>query len=203
MIDIMQSYMLSLFEAGKAGDATEQSYYASLASFIENLALSTKRKHIKVTTLPKRTEAGNLDFRVWDGGQNIVGYIEAKAPVVENLEQIETTDQLKRYLHTFPNLILTNFYEFRLYRNGQLIEKIRVGRPFIAQKLKTVPPLENYEKLLELIERFFAFTLPRTYTAKSLAVELAKRTRFLKDMEIQKEIDAIYIDIEKDVLAAS
>jgi hypothetical protein len=202
MVDAMQSYMLSLFEAGKTGDATEQSYYSSLSVLIEGIALLQKRKYIKVTTLPKRTEAGNPDFRVWDGGQNIVGYVEAKAPDTANLEQVETTDQLKRYLHTFPNLILTNFYEFRLYRNGQLIEKVRVGRPFIAQKLKTVPPLENYEKLLELIERFFAFTLPRTYTAKSLAVELAKRTRFLKDMEIQKEIDAIYIDIEKDVLAA-
>jgi len=189
MVNVLQSYMLSLFEAGKAGDATEQSYYASLSALIESLAVLKKRKHIKVTTLPKRTEAGNPDFRVWCGGQNIVGYIEAKAPDIENLEQIETTDQLKRYLHTFPNLILTNFYEFRLYRNGQLVDNVRVGRPFIAQKLKTVPPLENQDKLLELIERFLNFTLPRTYTAKALAMELAKRTRFLKDQVIKNELN--------------
>jgi hypothetical protein len=40
--------------------------------------------------------------------QHIVGYIEAKDPSTENLDSIETTEQRKRYLATFPNLILTN-----------------------------------------------------------------------------------------------
>ena len=40
------------------------------------------------------------------------------------------------------------------------------------------------------MENFFAFSLPKTYSAKSLAVELAKRTRYLKEQivgEMQKE----------------
>jgi hypothetical protein len=53
--------------------------------------------------------------------QHITGYIEAKKPGT-NLDQVETTDQLKRYLKTFPNLILTDFYEFRLYGKGKLIK---------------------------------------------------------------------------------
>lgn len=45
---------------------------------------------------------GNPDFRIWDGKQHIVGYIEAKAPTTENLDLIERSEQLKRYRNTFP-----------------------------------------------------------------------------------------------------
>ncbi|MFH1703247.1 MAG: type ISP restriction/modification enzyme, partial [Nitrospirota bacterium] len=134
-----------------------------------------------VTVLPKKTEAGNPDFRIWDGKQHITGYIEAKDPTIDNLDRIEDTKQLKRYLHTFPNLILTNFLEFRLYRNGLLIDKALIGRPIILHKLKTTPPVEKEKELLQLFEKFFSFAIPKVYDAKNLAIELAKRTRFLKD----------------------
>ena len=115
---MLKSYLKRIYEVAKRGDAREESYYSSLVELLSNYAASIKRKQTHTTTIPKKTEAGNPDFRVWDGKQHIIGYVEAKAPTVEYLDQIETTDQLKRYLHTFPNLILTNFFEFRLYRNG-------------------------------------------------------------------------------------
>ena len=185
---MLESYIKSVYETGKTGDATENSYYGSLAKLIGEFAGSIDKKHIQITILPKKTEAGNPDFRVWDGEQNIVGYIEAKLPKVENLDFVETTDQLKRYRNTFPNLILTNFFEFRRYRNGQLVDKVSVGRPFVLHQLKTIPPIENQDKLLKLLEQFFAFSLPKTYSAKSLAVELAKRTRFLKEQVVIEEL---------------
>ena len=43
----------------------------------------------------------------------------------------------KDILSTFPNVILTNFTEFRLYRNGELIDKVSIARPFIIKKLST------------------------------------------------------------------
>ncbi|MCI0559311.1 MAG: hypothetical protein MN733_12515, partial [Nitrososphaera sp.] len=106
----------------------------------------------------------------------------------ENLDHIEETEQLKRYLHTFPNLILTNFFEFRLYRDGQLVDRVQVARPFIVHKLKTIPPVEKETEFLNLLEQFFAFSLPKSYSAKMLAIELAKRTRFLKDQVIAEEL---------------
>ena len=42
-----------------------------------------------MTPLPKKTEAGNPDFRIWDGKEKIVGYIEAKDPKIENLDSVE------------------------------------------------------------------------------------------------------------------
>jgi len=185
---MLKAYLGNIFEVGKTGDAREESYYSSLSKLLEGFADSINKKHISVTTLPKKTEAGNPDFRVWDGKQNIVGYIEAKAPTVENLDYIETTDQLKRYKATFPNLILTNFFEFRRYQNGHLVDKVSIGRPFVLYQLKSIPPIENQDKFFSLLQQFLDFSLPKTYTAKSLAVELAKRTRFLKEQVVIEEL---------------
>lgn len=183
-----KEYLEKVSNTTSQGDAREESYYGHFSSFLLEFADSIGKTKTQITTLPKKTEAGNPDFRVWDGRQHIVGYIEAKKPG-ENLDVIEATEQLKKYRHTFPNLILTDFYEFRLYRNGELIDRVSIGRPFIAKKLKIVPPVENEEKFNTLLEKFFAFSLPKVFTAENLAVELAKRTGFLRDEVITKELE--------------
>ncbi|MEW6740449.1 MAG: type ISP restriction/modification enzyme [Nitrospirota bacterium] len=185
---MLKSYLKKITDIANRGDAREESYYSNLDELFKGHAESIGKKNIHITTLPKRTEAGNPDFRVWDGKQHIIGYIEAKAPTVENLDNIEYSDQLKRYLHTFPNLILTNFFEFRLYRNGLLIDKALIGRPYVVHKLKTIPPVEKEQDFMRLLEKFFSFSLPKVYDAKNLAIELAKRTRFLKDEVIAQEL---------------
>jgi type I restriction-modification system DNA methylase subunit len=185
---MLKSYLERIFEVTKRGDATESSYYSSLEKLLKDCSKSVGKKNIHVTSLPKKTEAGNPDFRVWDGKQKIVGYIEAKAPTTKYLDQVEDTEQLKRYLHTFPNLLLTNFFEFRLYRSGQLSGSVQIGRPFMIYKLDRVPSVENKEKFIELLDKYFSFSLPKIHTAKSLAVELAKRTRFLKEEVVAEEL---------------
>ena len=188
---MLKTYLKKIHEITNRGDAREESYYSTLEALLYGFTESIGKKDVKITTIPKKTDAGNPDFRLWDGKQHIVGYIEAKAPTVGNLDIIETSDQLKRYRNTFPNLILTNFLEFRLYRNGAMIEKALIGRPFIINKLNTIPPLEKEADFLNLLDKFFSFSLPKVYEAKTLAIELAKRTRFLSDeviaLELQEE----------------
>jgi hypothetical protein len=185
---MLKAYLKSMSEIAARGDAREESFYSALEALLQEFPQRTERRHIHITTLPKKTEAGNPDFRVWDGKQHIVGYVEAKAPGFEDLNIIEDTEQLRRYLHTFPNLILTNFYEFRLYRNGELTDKVLVGRPYVAHTLHLVPPVEKTEEFRLLMEKFFSFSLPKVYDAKALAVELAKRTRFLRDEVVSEQL---------------
>ncbi len=186
--DILKTYIKKVFEVAKRGDATESSYYSCLEELFKNYSESVRKKKVHVTTIPQKTDAGTPDFRVWDGKQHITGYIEAKAPTVKYLDQIEDTEQLKRYLHTFPNLILTNFFEFRLYKDGRMLDSVQIARPVLMHKLGTIPLVEKEKEFFNLLERFFGFSLPKTYTAKTLAVELAKRTRFLKEQVIIEEL---------------
>ena len=189
MNELLEQYLKNLTYTAQRGDAREESYYKHLDDLIKQYAEIQKIKNVDVTILPKETEAGNPDFRIWDGKNHITGYIEAKDPSITNLDYIEGTEQLKRYLSTFPNVILTNFYEFRLYRDGQRIAQAMIGRTFIAKKLHIAPPVENIDKFKELFDLFFSFSLPKVQTARSLAIELAKRTRFLRDEVIAVEME--------------
>ena len=69
-----------------------------------------------------------------------------------------------------------------------MVDKVNIARPFIVHQLKTIPPVEKEPDFLKLLETFFSFSLPKVYSAKSLAIELAKRTRFLKDEIVTHEL---------------
>ncbi|MBD3337609.1 MAG: N-6 DNA methylase, partial [Candidatus Lokiarchaeota archaeon] len=186
---MLKQYLQNLTNTSERDDAREESYYKDLDGLFKNYGAVRGIQNIDITILPKRTDAGNPDFRVWDGNYHITGYIEAKAPLITNLDHVESTDQLRRYILTFPNVILTNFYEFRLYRDGQRIARAMIGRPVVARNLSTAPPVENVDKFIELLDLFFSFSLPKVQTAQSLAIELAKRTRFLRDEVIAVELE--------------
>ena len=176
---MLESYLKSIAQISAHNDQREESYYGALAELISNFASSINRSEISVTVLPKKTEAGNPDFRIWDGENSIVGYIEAKIPGTD-INKTEKSPQLLRYIDTFPNVILTDFFEFRLYRNSELIEKIKIDEKI------SFP--ENNLQIEKILNRFFDFTFPKIYTSEVLAVELAKRTKFLRDEIISIEL---------------
>lgn len=184
---MLKLYIQNILGVARQGDATEESYYSTLKDFLMEFATSTGKKDIHITILPKKTEAGNPDFRVWDGKQKITGYIEAKPPET-NLDQIEKTEQIIRYMSTFQNFMLTNFFEFRLYKDGTLIDEARIADPMAIYTLKGTPFIEHAEDLRSLFDKFFSFSFPRITSAQPLAVELAKRTRFLRDEVIAEEL---------------
>jgi len=186
LTNALRAYLGELTTIARQGDAREETHYPSLKTLLEAIA-HARGKSVQVTVLPKKTDAGNPDFRVWDGAHQIIGYIEAKAPGAK-LDQIETSKQLQRYLHTFPNLILTDFYEFRLYRHARLEMTARLARSLIPKRLKTQPPLEQGKELLDLFETFFSFVMPRSFTAEDLARQLARRTRFMRDQVILTDL---------------
>ena len=189
---IFSTYLKDLADVVRQGDAREESFYPALGKMLGGIARETGRAHVHVTTLPKPTEGGNPDFRLWNGKDRIIGYVEAKKPTEERLDLIEHSEQLKRYRSTFPNLILTNFLEFRLYRNGEREQTVLAARPFVLNTLRLTPTIERPDELYALLDRYLDFGLPRTFTAASLAVELAKRTRLLREViaeQFQQEKD--------------
>ena len=121
-----------------------------------------------------------------------IGYIEAEryGRDLDNLTG-HAEAQNARFIENLDNFILTNFLEFRLYRNGKpVVDSVSVGRSHTLNQLGAAPPLENEDELIALLDRFLEFALPRSFTAESLAIELANRTRHLRDVikvEIQQE----------------
>lgn len=183
----LKNYLSEITEIYKRGDAREESYYSTLKNLVTDFTGQKLHRQVDVTVLPKKTEAGNPDFRIWDGANSITGYIEAKIPGT-NLDDIEETDQLKRYLKTFPNVILTNFLEFRLYRDGTQIDSVIIGRWNNIKTLRMAPPVEKPADFELLLEKFTGYSQPAITSAEKLAKVLAQRTRFLRDEIIKIEL---------------
>jgi len=74
MKNLLKTYLKAIAATIGRGDAREESYYAFLADLLRAFPLEKGRK-TQVTTLSKKTDAGNPDFRVWDGDHFIVGYL--------------------------------------------------------------------------------------------------------------------------------
>ncbi|MGQ9491492.1 MAG: hypothetical protein ACUVR4_10830 [Anaerolineae bacterium] len=115
---LFKKYLNDLAETARCGDAREESFYGALSELLTDVAATAGQADVQVTTQPRPTDAGNPDFRIWNGTDRVIGYVEAKPSSEEQFDLVEESEQLRRYRATFPNLILTNFLEFRLYQDG-------------------------------------------------------------------------------------
>ena len=150
---------------------------------LENLLNNTKpSKKIKIIQEPSKEDGikGRPDFKVEINGVTI-GYIETKAiniPLDDIIEKKlkRDSEQLKKYLKVIPNLILTNYNEFILFRNGEPVDR---GLLFYPTDKKL--DLNNVPKVSKILDTFFSVTPERITTAKKLSHLLANRTRLFKE----------------------
>jgi len=182
----LDSYFKEIHKIYVAGDFREESFYSCLKALVEACSqFFPLQSEAGVLVQPKKTEVGIPDFLIRKDG-DIIGYIEAKSPDA-TLDEAEESEQLRRYWESLPNLILTNFLEFRLYRNGNPVDKVEVGRQSTLQSFKYPPVPEKLDLFFELLEKFFSFSIPEIKTSSSLSIELAKKTRFLEHI-LQEEL---------------
>lgn len=157
-------------------ESTEPSYYPALKKLLDDYLLQEKNQ-ADIIVQPKKTEVGIPDFVLKTQKGKQIGIIEAKEPNI-NIYSLnkDDTEQLDRY-KTLPNLILTNFIDFILFRNGLKIKEVRITQPVTLKLRKPVP--QKIDELSDLLGTFFDFSIPQITTAENLAQELAKRTKLL------------------------
>jgi len=202
---MLQKYLQRIHKTNSAGDASERSFYPDLKKMVEDF-LILKGFKANITIESRIKAEGIPDFTVRKNKQ-LIGYIEAKDINMEDLQMVSESEQLERY-KTKPNLILTNFCEFWLWRDGQWIKKVRIAMPRVLNTLKTAPPLQNEKELVELLDIFVSYNIPETKSAKALAKELAQRAKLLPNYIVdllnddkEEEIDRIYNAFRKFLIS--
>ncbi len=145
------------------GNALEHSYRPALKEFIERLS-----PQIIAVNEPSRSSFGAPDFIFLNKvNRNLIyGYAETK-DVYTDLDQIEKTEQLKRYLG-YSNLILTNYLEFRFFKNGEKTQSITVAKKEGAN----LSSLEGNFDQLEREIRSFLESKPETITSGKRLAEI-------------------------------
>ncbi|MCY3957971.1 MAG: N-6 DNA methylase [Chloroflexi bacterium] len=168
------------------GNATEHTHRPALKALLEALD-----KNIDAVNEPQRIECGAPDFVVTKSASDhpTIGYLEAK-DISENLSEMERDSnrrnpaspggrQLRRYRQSLPNLILTNYIEFRRYVDGDAVEGARLAT-------ETVDGLafdsDGARAVRELLSAFFQHPIEPVASAEELAVRLARISHMIREV---------------------
>ena len=166
-------YLKSIESALKAGNSTEHTHRPALKNYIESLG-----NGITATNEPRRIACGSPDYIITRGYAPL-GYIEAK-DVGINLDKSENTDQLARYRAGLRNLILTDYLEFRLYRNGEWVQTANLGTWHKSGGLDL-----NHAGVTEipaLLQQFLDAHIPTVSSPRELAERMARLARLIRDL---------------------
>src|SRR5690606_7050241 len=126
------------------GNSSEHSYRGDLQQLLSNLL-----KDVLVTNEPKRIECGAPDYILTRKDVSI-GYIEAK-DIGADLSSKLYKEQFDRYKSALDNLIITDYLQFRFFKNGTLVESVSIAE-IDNGKIHARP--ENFERFTALIENF-------------------------------------------------
>lgn len=178
-----QDYLHAIEKKLAQGDATEHTHRSALEALIEGLDTG-----ITATNEPKHIECGAPDFILRKGSVTI-GYIEAK-DIGKSLDEVEKSEQLKRYRDSLSNLILTDYLEFRWYVDGERRLSARLGTSTREGQIKR--DKDGIQAVAELLNNFFAHRAEGVGTPMELAQRMARQAHLIRNLIInafEKELE--------------
>lgn len=195
--DLIQAYLAEVSEQFNSGHAIEHAYRPALQRLINGLG------DVTAVNDPKHSEHGAPDFVFLkkSNAEIIKGYAEAK-DINVSLDKTEKTDQMQRYAG-YQNLFLTDYLEFRFFKNGEKYETISLGE-FKDKKIVLTP--ENGQRLINELEAFLEQTPESIKSGKRLSEIMGAKARrirdnvaiYLNDESIDaKELEKIYEMMKK------
>ena len=166
------------------GNATEHTHRPALKTLLESL-----QDGIIATNEPARIECGAPDYSISANGLT-VGYIEAKACNM-GLAEIDIDSirveprspngkQLRRYRKALPNLILTNYTEFRWYVNGRRRSTATLADDEGGGRL--VIDRGGTSEVAEMLTAFIAESPEPVSSPEELAQRMARLTHMIRDV---------------------
>jgi len=168
-------YIDSVNKRFKTGISREHSYRGDLQNLLESLA-----KDVLVTNEPARVECGAPDYILTK--KNIpVGYIEAK-DIGSDLHSKAYREQFDRYRKSLGNLIITDYLEFQLFREGESVTSVAIGqirKNRTTGKNEIMGLSENYAKFADLIKAFCTYAGQTVKSASELSKMMAAKARLM------------------------
>ncbi|MGC1861256.1 MAG: type ISP restriction/modification enzyme [Methylocystis sp.] len=170
------AYVDNIISLHKSGRATEHSYRPALKEYLEKLL-----PNIIATNEPKRQKCGAPDYiitRNTRGNSIPIGFIEAKDIGID-LNKVEKNEQIARYKESLDNLILTDYLDFRFFKEGEKVAEVKIAS-FEHGKITPLPA--NIKVLETLLADFAAFQGQTITSAKNLAVMMARKAKLMQEV---------------------
>lgn len=167
----LPAYVASLDKRYQSGIAREHSYRGDLQNLLQALAPGTL-----VTNEPARIACGAPDYIITDQTTSVdIGYIEAK-DIGRSLDDKAYREQFDRYRTSLPNLIITDYLTFRLYREGVFATEVSVAE---IRNGRIHPQTSQFERFRSFIGEFVSHSSQSVTTASDLASKMAAKARLL------------------------
>lgn len=183
-IDMVEYYVDELDAVdGGTGIARETSYYHVLGKLVKSLG----GDDVRVIIGPVPRKDIHPDFAVGSKNGGTIGYIEAKK-LGSDLDNAATQKQVMKYLDDVPNVILTNYMEFRLYRGTGNYSVVYIDCDEDAGEF----PSLLYEELVSMIDRFIA-------KSASVETDICRIAEYLADITRDELKPAIIRMLDKDL----
>lgn len=165
-------YLREVSDQFQSGHAKEHAYRPALHRLMESF------DDVRAVNDPRRSEYGNPDFIfLKKSNQKIIrGYGEAKDVDID-LNKVERTNQMERY-GGYANLYLTNYLEFRFFRNGEKYKTVSLG--VVKDKLLYKTP-EHAEELARELAAFIELPPEKIRSGKRLAEIMGGKARRIRD----------------------
>lgn len=198
IMEIVSKYLTEVISTLSTGSAREHAYRPAFQQLIKLI-----KPELQVINDPARSEHGAPDF-VFLKGELTFGYTETKDIGVD-LDKVEKGEQMQRYFG-YSNLILTDYLEFRFFRNGErYCDPIKIGT-FSGGVI--VSNEKDYELLERTIKDFLDSSPEKIKSGTRLAKIMGGKGRRIREnvshfiaekSDQRKEILGVY-DVMKKTL---
>ncbi len=163
------------------GHHPETSLYAPLETLLQELA-TILGTNITIIQQYSTGEIGAPDYGIRPAGRSM-GFMEAKDPQTP-LDHLRGRDreQQEKY-RELPNLLYTNFWDLRLFREKNEVQQaLLVPRPCLDPAAPYTALLAAHDPTpaLDLLTRFFAYSIPYITRPAQLCQYLARAARLVR-----------------------
>ena len=174
--NIFQRYIKSISSKFSHEETSEMGYRTDFEIFLKGIFESIKGNRIDHDS---KAKLGNKpDFIVHKHDVPIL-HIEAK-DIGTDLDKIEKSKQMSRYFG-YENLVLTDYVEFRFYRNGLTYEEpIKIADYNLKNRtIKSIP--DNYEHAAKTIVDFTRTHKEQIKTGEHLSKIMGGKAQRIRD----------------------
>jgi hypothetical protein len=170
----VDAYVAQVRELSQRGDTGELSYRPA------QMALFGAFKGVRVIHEATASEGSKPDFTFLDATQTdlALGHGESKSPGTD-LTKVEHTEQLRRYLAAYENLVLTNVTDFRFYHAGGAVASPVALAKFRDGVLTKAAP-EQIDRFIDSFADFLARPPEKIGDATRLAAIMAGKARRIR-----------------------
>jgi type I restriction-modification system DNA methylase subunit len=171
MNEAIKKYLSDIQEQFASGQAIEHAYRPALKTLMSSF------EDIIAVNDPRHSEHGAPDFVFIQKSNTKIfkGYAEAKDIGVK-LDKVEKSNQMERY-SGYDNLFLTDYLEFRFFKNGEKYETVSLGA---VKNGKLLLSPENGQLLYDELASFLRGKPEQIRSGKRLAVIMGGYARRIR-----------------------